>query len=159
MVQGAAFGMQRSCVRIAPSRQRKEDWPSWLMAPVLKTGRPGRVSWVRILHLPQIGAWCSGSTAVSKTVNESSTLSAPATLGWRSGERIGLQNRHSRVRIPLRAQKLFVYLHPQKPLLDMAQTFIISTCWRRSQGFVGCAMSENENRHQQRFNNFREHRS
>ena len=26
------------------------------------------------------------------------------TLGWRSGERIGPQNRHSRVRIPLRAQ-------------------------------------------------------
>ena len=105
--------MQRSCVRIAPSRHRMEDWPSWLMAPVLKTGRLERVSWVRILHLPQIGAWCSGSTAVSKTVNESSTLSAPATLGWRSGERIGPQNRHSRVRIPLRAQKKVVYLHPQ----------------------------------------------
>ena len=31
-----------------------EDWPSRLMAPVLKTGSPGRGSWVRILHLPQL---------------------------------------------------------------------------------------------------------
>ena len=43
LVQGAAFGMPRPRVRIAPSRQGMEGWPRWFKAPVQKTDELERV--------------------------------------------------------------------------------------------------------------------
>ena len=61
--------------------------------------------------------------------------------------------------IPVGGSEKSCKFAPAKPLLDMAQTFIFTTCWRSSSIFAGCAVSGNSNRHHERFSNFRSHRS
>lgn len=61
--------------------------------------------------------------------------------------------------IPIGGSNNITIFAPAKYAMDMARIFSTKTCWQRPMGFAGCAMSENENRHQQRISSFRFHRS
>ena len=120
-----------------------------------------------------IGAWCNGSMAVSKTVDGSSNLSAPADaqmakrLTYRSAkptfegsnpspssdaslaqlvEHLPCKQRVAGS-IPVGGSSFICIFAPAKTILDMAQTFFFTTCRRNSMSFAGCVMSEKQNRH------------
>lgn len=120
-----------------------------------------------------IEAWCNGSIAVSKTADGSSNLSAPASaqvakrLTRRSAKPVSagpnpalssdaslaqlVEHLPCKQRvagsIPVGGSSFICIFAPAKTILDMAQTFFFTTCWRNSMSFAGCVMSEKRNRH------------
>ena len=49
--------------------------------------------------------------------------------------------------IPVGGSSFICIFAPAKTILDMAQTFFFTTCWRNSMSFAGRVMSEKPNRH------------
>ena len=119
------------------------------MAPVLKTGSPGRGSWVRILHLPQLLAQVAKRltrrSAKPVSAGPNPALSSDASLA-QLVEHLPCKQRVAGS-IPVGGSSFICIFAPAKTILDMAQTFFFTTCWRNSMSFAGRVMSEKPNRH------------
>ena len=157
-VQDSARGPESSNLSASATL---EDWPSRLMAPVLKTGSPGRGSWVRILHLPQLLAQVAKRltrrSAKPVSAGPNPALSSDASLA-QLVEHLPCKQRVAGS-IPVGGSSFICIFAPAKTILDMAQTFFSTTCWRSSSSFAGCVMSEKPNRHHKERISFRAERS